>query len=383
MSLVPDKLMDVFSAICVICGFSTVRFKKNTVRCVVTVYTWIVTVIFLTVSLISLITASLHGLGTTTSNTVSAMFVILWTHYRIKYVLNADSYDNILDSIEYVRITLAELFGVKEGRRNEQIKCVLRSLVFIVFNVMYMRRFIYERSMLICSRWVHKMTFYCVCLLTRIIFYISLVCVSTQFVILINRLRHTLRLTYRAVEETIEDTNHYQAWSDNLNDALNLGRRTRRHTEFQIKKLQLIYKCISEAFYAVNKFYALFVNVVFSVYIFTCAIELYSNVFYIHYKDILILALKLSVCVLYPISICATITSEFKRIDGLINNIYYSHRSQESAQHKLQNWLRGRAHTSTRFSCGFIDVDFSLLFLMFEFVTSLLFSILAKNVQFG
>lgn len=364
------------SIYCILNGFLPSCLKRKRVRSVITVCCWCSTVLYTTVFLVALLLSVQLGKVNAVNTFIFAVYLLLFAYYRVKHLWNADAYSNIVENIAYVDKSL----GYKLP--HNKAYSIVYSLV-ILLNIIYLYEYVYERSRLLCHRDKHKRFCTTLGFVRNASVQVPLVCILLQFVYVMNTLKQSVQLIHQAVETMGKGNNRLTAWGESSGVLIHEHRRRGfiNDKEFRLKELRYLYMCINEAFHGVKQFYSLFISVHFSVYIYTCSLQLYRSLLHLQYSTFAFHAFKAVISAVIPMYVCVSATSQLRKTDSCINNFFSTKRLYKTARSRNVNWVYACAHRNARVSCGFFDIDLPLMSIVFNFVVMLLTTMFSANYE--
>lgn len=364
------------SICCILSGFLTLHFERERVRSVITVYCWCSTALFSIVFLVALLLSVQLGKLNAVNTFIVTAYLMLFTYYRVKHLWNTDTYRTIVENIAYVDKSL----GYKPP--HSKAYGIVYTLV-ILLNIIYMYQYIYERSRLLCHRDERKRFCTTLGFVRNASIHVPLVCILLQFVYLMNALKQRIQLICQAVETMAKGNNRFTAWAECSVFSMyeHRIRELVNDKEFRLKELRYLYMCINEAFHSVKQFYSLFISVHFSVYIYTCSLQLYRSLLHLQYSTVAFHAFKAVMSAVLPMYVCVSATAQFRKTDSCINNFFSTQRRYKTARSRNVNWVYECAHRNTRVSCGIFDIDLPLMSMVLNFVVMLLTTMFSANYE--
>lgn len=373
------KLLN-FLLICnIFCGFSSVRFKKRRVRCIVNSYCWIITVIFIIICFIRILVSVNSGEMVFKSMFLLTMYTALHTYYRVNYILSPDVYRSVLANIYSVDTSLTKLFGVNKRLQNNTVCLTIYSSV-ITFHVVYIYKYVTAYANVLYKGSHPNMSSY-VALIYNMSMYVCGACFITQFVVVVDMLKQRLCQIRCGIDEIekFNNTRIYVAWTRRCSSVPTFGRRritSVADKQCHFETLRKLYGSIYDAFHGVQKFYRVFFAVHFALYIHSYSFQLYRCLLHGRLYDTALLTVKAVINFVLPMFVCVSCTREFTRTVFSINSVYFADRLHKCVQRKTKPWM-GAA--DSKFSIGFVDIDVHLISVVWDFVTVLVVILLEIN----
>ena len=138
-------------------------------------------------------------------------------------------------------------------------------------------------------------------------------------------------------------------------------------TSRDLDTLWTLHTCFVEAFHSAKQFYATLFAVHFGLYIYGFSYQLYNCLLYSRHYDLTMLLVKSIINFVKPMFVWVATTRVFARTDFSVRRVYCVDALRKTSRPQINNWMYACAHTNTRFSCGFFNIDVSLMEAVFNY----------------
>lgn len=78
------------------------------------------------------------------------------------------------------------------------------------------------------------------------------------------------------------------------------------------------------------------------------------------------------------IFICLRLSSEVQNMCVIIRS-FYTKKTLVNLKSSIRHWMYNCAHSDTNLNCGFLDLDFSIIPLLFDMITLLVFTLIQNG----
>lgn len=360
---------------CIVCGFAMPMFHEPKLQMTINVYclTALVTqclmcITFLFIELYSMVYSAtsvleffLHGLA--------GMIII---YYKIKFLTSLKANLNTVRSVAYVDQALESLL-VSVPKVQETIKFSLLLLAQSFFLILCL----YDAYIFSYSSSFFGIKNACECIYFLYLDF-SYVILFQYCYFIIMVLRHRLQLTRCALEKFQKYKNRNIAWSVSVSLEI-IGQQRPDSLGSEVRKtcklIGSVYRIIYESLLTVNQLYSIY----FRYYLLALILWIPKEIVSATTQESTKLALfssAISVTV-YAVFLFTymSISTELKYLQSTLNCFYHK-QSLQNVKENILILVYQSAHRETKFSCGLVDIDFSLFSIMLDFISLIVFSIL-------
>lgn len=245
-----------------------------------------------------------------------AVTSVILTYYRVKFILEENITNNILNSLDYVDKCLNSV-GVKVSPMKDST--IYYAYITITLSNAFYISYLFQRNVLsgngepqLTNVYTNTFSFYAVAISG------SSYLASQLYLNVILYILHRKLMVFRYI---IDDSNLLKnaAWSACSNVACRRRSITEQHQLFNT--YFLTYTALTEAYYNIKKFYVNVFRLYLLILIFTTSIYLTYSTFQTNHIHLVFFIINMLGLQTIPLQLSVRITSEFHNIQRLIYNI--------------------------------------------------------------
>lgn len=362
-------------ALCTICGFSMPFLRKPKLQSCVIIYCLAVTVLHFTIMITALSIALYSSVNSVPNIFDSCLWImspLVLVYYETKFFMCLEKNRSLFGNIVYVDRSLESLhFSVPHTRNKIEFSLpliVLLVLFILLFYEAYYVSFFSEEFdfIMICMNTCAVHIDVCHIILSTLLYSIT--------IILKQRLRHV-----RCAFEMFAARNKRNvAWSDCASVAVvGQPRDGNFLTEMRdtYRLIGSLYRITYETWVTVSQLYSVY----FCYYILALIIWISLQIIFTTIdKSIEYFVFSVAMWIFIYVVILfiyESITSEFKILQDTLNDFYY-----KTSLNKMRNetllLVYQSAHRENKFDCGFVKVEFAMFYIIIDFTSLIVFSVL-------
>lgn len=381
------------NVLCAVFGYSVCSFRLTEMKKVLHAYCWVSSILCFVLLLFYLSVkvcflqkkfTYLHA----GDIVCMVMGLSVMSRYQFKFIACKNTNRNILDNINHFDRCL-ESIGIKVPHAGNLIICIMSITVIGCANMSFIFMDIFtvisgttldSGSETVVISGLDKQI-EGVCFIILIIFAgYGFPILYMNFYSVIFIIQQRVSLFRKALLKFDELSDRNVAWSDRVSISV-VGGVERDNflteTKYFYKQINTMHYCLFDAFKTAGDFYTTL------IFMWACILILsYSEVFIADAiaKKYLPAVSFLLLIILHDISFicfCSRITSELRNINSTVIAFYYK-TTLTNLRADIKNWIYRCGHEDKKLNCGYFDLDFSIISLLFNLIFLLVLTVLQK-----
>ena len=375
------------SICCLVFGFSTIRFRNSTVNKTVKAYCCLVTIFGLTCWSVKFIQKLLDYRNLKFAGCVylfmDTVRITMQTYYRVKCAKNQNILSDILENINYVDKRLARE-GIRAQHTRNFIVCILYPVISILLNMLLPRTTIARVNISKALASIHETT-NAYNTAVRAFTYYSALFFLMQFVFLMYIIVERMKLVRYAFVNFKENESRKLAWNIETSCFIIAGNFRRLMIEEKqqqqryLNQIKTLLYPMCDVFNIANGWYKHFFYCCIFYLVFSTSLAILFTTIAPGAGHMIRNLDHFIQHVFIPLCLVTHVSNEFQRIKKIVHNLYYTN-GWISLKSKTINPLYSNCLYSDKiFGCGYFKMKWTLLSVVFHFVSLLVFAMLPQH----
>lgn len=352
--------------------------RQATVKNTLSVYCSLVAVAWFAYCVIYLLITlrNIHVTSTSVAHfLIETASVLMLSWYFVKFIRYRDTYGNILDNIDCVDKRL-EKNGVRVPHTRNLVTCAVYIVLKLAHTILAWMLISSYKDFNKSSVDLSDEFFSRNALIARGMFSFIMTIITSQFNFLLYTIEQRLRLLLYSLHRQNKNVFINIAWMSSVpvgHTWQRSFRNTRKAEYFTDIKLAL--QCIQQAYALTVNFYSAFSLFQFSTVIYLATFFITISVFELTVFHLVHVTIRLTEFAFYPTLMCVYIGGEFHSLYTTLNSYLHDNKLkpfEENIKLSLQLLLKN----DNKFDCGFFEINVQLVYMIFDFVTLFVTSLL-------